>query len=66
MLIISLAYLFIYSLTYSFISIKYENKITTHGDLSAVIANEVKNQLIEFSKGTTTDKSRYPPGRGHS
>ena len=59
----------IYSFThllYSFISIKYENKITTHGDLSAIIANEVKSQMIELSQLKGTDKSQYPPGMVHS
>jgi hypothetical protein len=47
-------------------SIKYENKITTHGDLSAVIANEVKSQMIELSQLKGADKSQYPPGMVHS
>ena len=62
----SLIHSLTHSLTHSLISIKYENKITTHGDLSAVIANEVKSQMIELSQLKGADKSQYPPGMVHS
>ncbi len=55
-----------HSLTHSLNRFKYDTKISNHADLSAVIANEVKTQMIEFSKGTVTDKSQYPPGTDHS